>query len=186
MRWLNVGGGHHVTAEGYDVDGLVRLLRGAAERHGLRMYMEPGEALAIHGGVLVASVLDVGPVRTDPDTGRAYRQTILDTSATCHMPDTLEMPYRAHVLGSAEDGEHVHRFGGMTCLAGDRIGDYAFARPLSIGDRVVFDDMAHYTMVKTTTFNGVPLPAIALWDSDDDSLEVLRTFDYADFRTRLG
>lgn len=184
MRWLNLGGGHHVTAQGYDIVGLVGLLRRTAERHGVQVCIEPGEALAIHTGVLVAEVLDVNVT----DTG--FGQTILDTSATCHMPDTLEMPYRAQVLASALPGTpgypHVHRLGGMTCLAGDVMGDYAFESPLVIGDRVVFDDMAHYTMVKTTTFNGIGLPSIALWNSGTDALELVAEFGYEDFRMRLG
>ena len=195
MRWLNLGGGHLVTAEGYDVPGLIALLRGVRERLGLHPIIEPGEAVAIRSGVLVAEVLDAPAPRGAAGRGGGgddpYGQTILDTSATCHMPDTLEMPYRAEVLGARAPGEsadhpHVHRLGGTTCLAGDVIGDYAFRRPLSVGDRVVFADMAHYTMVKTTTFNGVPLPAIALWDSATDELRVVRAFGYEDFRARLG
>lgn len=183
MAWLNLGGGHLVTARDYDVPGLVRLLRGVAERHALHAIIEPGEAVAIRSGILVGEVLDVA------DT--PHRQTILDVSATCHMPDTLEMPYRPDVRGALAPGEaashpHAHRLGGMTCLAGDVIGDYAFERPLAVGDRLVFDDMAHYTMVKTTTFNGVPLPSIALWDSVTDALEVIGSFGYDDFRVRLG
>ena len=193
MEWLNLGGGHLVTAEDYDVPGLIGLLRGVRERLGLHPIIEPGEAVAIRSGVLVAEVLDApdAGARAAGDGGDPYGQTILDTSATCHMPDTLEMPYRAEVLGARVPGEsadhpHVHRLGGMTCLAGDVIGDYAFRAPLAVGDRLVFDDMAHYTMVKTTTFNGVPLPAIALWDSATDELRVVRTFGHDDFRGRLG
>jgi len=193
MDWLNLGGGHHISAAGYDVPGLIQLLREAAERHGVQMYLEPGEAVAINAGALVCEVLDVGEPLHDGAAGDGvtYRQAILDTSATCHMPDTLEMPYRAELIGafdpSVRPGEgHVYRLGGMTCLAGDVIGDYAFEKPLVVGQRVVFDDMAHYTMVKTTTFNGVPLPAIALWDSGDGSLEVVREFDYEEFRGRLS
>ena len=185
MAWLNLGGGHHVTAEGYDVDGLVALLAGLAERRGLHPIIEPGEAVAIHCGVLVAEVLDA------PDGPDAPAQAILDTSATCHMPDTLEMPYRASIRGARVPGEatshrHAYRLGGTTCLAGDVIGDYAFAEPLAVGDRLVFEDMAHYTMVKTTTFNGVGLPWIALWDSATDALRIVAGFGYEDFRARLG
>jgi len=193
MDWLNLGGGHHITAPGYDVPGLIALLREAAARHGVQMYLEPGEAVAIHSGALVCEVLDIGEPGTDgaAGDGTSYRQAILDTSATCHMPDTLEMPYRAELLGAFDPavrpGEgHVYRLGGMTCLAGDVIGDYAFDAPLTIGQRLVFDDMAHYTMVKTTTFNGIGLPGIALWDSRDDSLEVVREFGYEDFLGRLS
>lgn len=183
LDWVNFGGGHHVTAPGYDVEGLIRLVRDFAARHDVQVYLEPGEAVVLGTGVLVTEVLDVA------DT--PWRQTILDTSATCHMPDVLEMPYRPTVIGAVESegeapaGAHVHRLGGMTCLAGDVIGDYAFPAPLKVGERVVFDDMTHYTMVKTTTFNGIALPAIALWDSRNDALGVVRRFGYEDFAGRL-
>ena len=180
MEWVNLGGGHHITREDYQVDALIALVRDFAARHRVQAYLEPGEAVAICSGVLVSEVLDV--------TWNALDQAILDTSATCHMPDTLEMPYRADVLGAGLPGEkpHTYRLGGMTCLAGDVIGDYSFDAPLAVGQRLVFDDMAHYTMVKTTMFNGVNLPAIALWDSRTDALEVLREFGYEDFKGRLG
>ncbi len=180
MQWVNFGGGHWITADGYDIDGLVSLIRRVADTYAVQVYLEPGEAVAIHSGVLVCEVLAIAS--TD------HRQTILDTSATCHMPDTLEMPYRPHILGAGEPGEYAHtyRLGGMTCLAGDVIGDYSFAEPLRIGQRLVFDDMAHYTMVKTTTFNGIPLPAIAAWDSRDDTLTLVREFGYEDFVQRLS
>lgn len=193
LQWLNLGGGHHISAADYDVGGLIALLRGVADRHGVQVYLEPGEAVAIHSGALVCEVLDIGEPCDDGAAGSGirYRQAILDTSATCHMPDTLEMPYRAEVLGAFDPAAragvgHVYRLGGMTCLAGDVIGDYAFADALRIGQRLVFDDMAHYTMVKTTTFNGVPLPTIALWDSRDDSIEIVRRFGYEDFSQRLS
>jgi carboxynorspermidine decarboxylase len=180
MSWVNLGGGHHITQPGYDVDGLIALIRDFRARTGLAVYLEPGEAVAIHTGVLVAEVLDLAWNQLD--------QAILDTSATCHMPDTLEMPYRAHILGSGLPGElaHTYRLGGMTCLAGDVIGDYSFAEPLRIGQRLMFDDMSHYTMVKTTTFNGVGLPSIALWDPRTDRVEVVRRFGYEDFKGRVG
>ena len=180
LEWLNFGGGHHITRPDYQVDALIARVRDFRERTGLAVYLEPGEAIAIRTGVLVAEVLDV--TRTDRD------QAILDTSATCHMPDTLEMPYRAEILGAGEPGAkaHTYRLGGLTCLAGDVIGDYSFDAPLVPGQRLVFDDMAHYTMVKTTTFNGTALPAIALWDSRDDSLRVVREFGYETFRDRLS
>jgi len=180
MQWVNLGGGHHVTREDYQVDDLIALVKDFAARHAVQVYLEPGEAVAICSGVLVAEVLDL--------TWNALDQAILDTSATCHMPDTLEMPYRADVFGAGLPGEkaHTYRLGGMTCLAGDVIGDYSFDEPLRIGQRLVFDDMAHYTMVKTTTFNGIRLPAIAIWDSRTDDLEVVREFGYEDFRQRLG
>lgn len=180
MKWLNFGGGHHISREDYDVDGLIRLVKDVSERYQLQVYLEPGEAMAIHSGVLVAEVLDI--THTDRE------QVILDTSATCHMPDTLEMPYRADIFGAGlpQEKQHTYRLGGMTCLAGDVIGDYSFAEPLQVGQRLMFDDMAHYTMVKTSTFNGIGLPAIAIWDSRDDSLHLQKTFTYADFRDRLS
>ena len=180
LEWLNLGGGHLISADDYNRNGLVSLLKRTQERHGLQLYLEPGEAVAIRTGVLVSTVLDV------PDG--VSGNVILDTSATCHMPDTLEMPYRADVLGAGKPDEraYTYRLGGMTCLAGDVIGDYSFDRPLSVGDRLLFDDMSHYTMVKTTTFNGIRLPSIALWDSRSDEIEWVRDFGYADFRDRLS
>jgi len=180
MDWVNFGGGHHITDPGYDVDGLVDLVRDFAQRHGVQVYLEPGEAIAINTGVLVAEVLDIAHNTVD--------NAILDTSATCHMPDTLEMPYRPDILGAgaADEKAHSYRLGGMTCLAGDVISDYSFDTALRVGQRLMFLDMSHYTMVKTSTFNGINLPAIALWDSRTDALEVIREFGYEDFRTRLS
>lgn len=180
MKWINFGGGHHISHPSYDVDGLIERIKAFRAKYGLRVYLEPGEAIAIRSGVLVSEVLDV--MRNGSDIA------ILDTSATCHMPDTLEMPYRAHIFGSGEPGElpHTYRLGGLSCLAGDVMGDYSFARPLQVGQRLVFDDMAHYTMVKTTTFNGVRLPALALWNSHTNGLRIVREFGYQDFRTRLS
>lgn len=180
LKWLNMGGGHHITRPGYDVDRLVETVTRVRERWGVEVYLEPGEAIALGTGVLVASVLDV--VHNGMDIA------ILDTSATAHMPDVLEMPYRPRIVGAGEPGEHTHtyRLGGLTCLAGDVIGDYSFPRPLVPGDRLVFLDMAHYTMVKTTTFNGVRLPSIALWDPSSRSLDVVRRFAYDDYKRRLG
>ncbi|WP_242521538.1 carboxynorspermidine decarboxylase [Motiliproteus sp. SC1-56] len=180
LEWVNFGGGHWISHPDYDVEGLVARIREFSAKYDVQVYLEPGEAVAIHTGVLVAEVLDV--TRTDRE------QAILDTSATCHMPDTLEMPYRADVLGAGEAGEkpYTYRLGGMTCLAGDVIGDYSFDAPLEPGQRLVFDDMAHYTMVKTTTFNGIGLPAIALWNSETDALRVVKQFGYDDFKQRLS
>jgi len=180
MKWVNFGGGHHITREDYQVDQLISAVKAFAAKYNVQVYLEPGEALAIHTGVLVSEVLDT-PFST-------MQQAILDTSATCHMPDTLEMPYRPGIFGAGEPGElaHTYRLGGMTCLAGDVIGDYSFDKPLQIGQRLMFDDMAHYTMVKTSTFNGIALPAIALWDSRSDELEVVREFGYDDFKSRLS
>ena len=180
MRWVNFGGGHHITRPGYQVDELVACIRDFAQRHDVQVYLEPGEAIAIGTGVLVTEVLDL--------TWNALDQAILDTSATCHMPDVLEMPYRPALFGGAGPGvqPHTYRLGGLTCLAGDVIGDYSFAQPLRVGQRLVFSDMAHYTMVKTSTFNGTRLPAIALWNSDTDALEIVREFGYEEFRGRLS
>lgn len=180
LKWINFGGGHHISREDYQVDELIALIRSFMARYQLQVYLEPGEAVAIRSGVLVAEVLDI--------TWNTMAQAILDTSATCHMPDVLEMPYRADILGAGMPNEfaHTYRLGGMTCLAGDVIGDYSFAQPLQIGQRLMFDDMAHYTMVKTTTFNGINLPAIALWDSRTNELQVVREFGYDDFKQRLS
>ena len=181
VDWVNFGGGHHITKPDYDVEGLIALVKDFAERYQVQVYLEPGEALAIHSGVLVAEVLDI---RRNGE----LEQAILDTSATCHMPDTLEMPYRAEILGAGTEGEkpYCYQLGGMSCLAGDQMGLYFFDQPLKIGQRLLFDDMSHYTMVKTTTFNGVPLPSIAVWDSRTDELKLVKTFGYRDFKDRLS
>ena len=180
MEWVNMGGGHHITRPGYQVEDLIRTVKDFGARRKVQVYLEPGEAIAYHAGVLVAEVLDV------MENGMPI--AILDTSATCHMPDTLEMPYRAQIIGAGEPGAQPHtwRLGGQSCLAGDVIGDYSFAKPLEIGQRLVFEDMAYYTMVKTTTFNGVRLPAIAIWNSKTDALRVVREFGYEDFKGRLS
>mgnify|MGYP006415209445 FL=1 len=180
MGWVNFGGGHHITRLDYQIDALVECVQQFKTRYQVQVYLEPGEAVAIGTGVLVSEVLDMG--------FNQLPQVILDTSATCHMPDTLEMPYRAVINGEVEasDAAHTYRLGGQTCLAGDVIGDYSFAQPLNVGDRLVFEDMAHYTMVKTTTFNGVGLPAIAIWNSVTDELKIVREFGYNDFKNRLS
>jgi len=180
MEWLNLGGGHHITRPGYQIDGLIDLIRDLRKRYPVQVYLEPGEAIALDAGVLLASVLDLSRNGVD--------LAILDTSATCHMPDVLETPYRPDLLGAGKTGEkpHTYRLTGQSCLAGDVIGDYSFDRPLSVGDRLLFADMAVYTMVKTTTFNGVALPSIALWNSQTDALRMVRQFGYADFRDRLS
>lgn len=177
FRWVNFGGGHHITRADYDIDRLIRLIRDFRERHGVEVYLEPGEAVVLNAGELIGSVLDVMP------SGAA----ILDVSATCHMPDVLEMPYRPDITGAGAAGEHPHtyRLGGPTCLAGDHIGVYSFAEPLQPGDRLVFEDMACYTMVKNTMFNGVGLPAIAL-RGRDGALRLIREFGYDDYRNRLS
>jgi carboxynorspermidine decarboxylase len=180
MQWVNFGGGHHVTRPGYQVEQLIRVLRNFAQRHHVQVYIEPGEAIAYHSGVLVAEVLDV--------MQNGMPIAILDTSATCHMPDVLEMPYRASIIDAGEPGAlpYSYRLGGQSCLAGDVIGDYSFATPLRIGQRLVFEDMAYYSMVKTTTFNGVRLPSIAIWNSASGALRVVREFGYEDFKGRLS
>ncbi|MES9965106.1 MAG: carboxynorspermidine decarboxylase [Candidatus Sedimenticola sp. 20ELBAFRAG] len=179
MKWINFGGGHLMTREGYDLDLLIRLVRDFRARYGTQVYLEPGGAVGWRTGPLVASVLDI--VRNNMDIA------ILDTSAAAHMPDILEMPYRPEVRGAGEPGEkaHTYRLGGNTCLAGDVIGDYSFDGPLQVGDRVVFEDMIHYTFVKSTTFNGVNLPSLAIWTADDE-LKLVRRFGYEDFKNRLS
>jgi carboxynorspermidine decarboxylase len=180
MQWINFGGGHHITRPGYQVDELAACIREFSSKYGVHVYLEPGEAVAIGTGVLVTEVLDLG--------WNQLNQAILDCSATCHMPDTLEMPYRPDILDAAEPGvlAHTYRLGGLTCLAGDVMGGYSFAAPLQVGQRLIFGDMAHYTMVKTSTFNGTKLPAIALWNSATDELEIVREFGYEDFKQRLS
>jgi carboxynorspermidine decarboxylase len=180
MKWLNLGGGHHITREGYDIDGLVELIKHFQGKYGVQIYLEPGEAIAISTGILVAEVLDV--VHNEMDIA------ILDVSATCHMPDILEMPYRPTITGGFDPGEkqHTYRLAGPSCLAGDVIGDWSFETPLKPGDRLAFEDMSHYTMVKTTTFNGIQHPAICTWEPDTGELKVVRKFGYEDFRSRLS
>ena len=186
MKWVNFGGGHHVTRTDYDVEGLVTLLLDFKRRHPhLTVYLEPGEAVALDAGTLEASVLEIQPPGAD-----GVSNAILDVSAACHMPDVLEMPYTPQVRVEGERGKvkgerFVYRFGGPTCLAGDVIGTYGFARPLREGDTVVFQDMAIYSMVKNNTFNGMPLPSIAV-RRKTGKVELLREFGYADFKGRLG
>jgi len=181
LDWLNFGGGHHITRPDYDVDHLCALIVRLRDRYGLQIYLEPGEAVALNTGVLVATVLDL----IDNDG----RIALLDTSATTHMPDVLEMPYTPDIVG-AVGGEHpnghVYRLGGPSCLAGDFIGTYTFPAPLRVGQRLVFTDMAHYTMVKNTTFNGIPLPAIATYAEADGKPKIIREFGYEDYRMRLS
>ncbi|MCB1228258.1 MAG: carboxynorspermidine decarboxylase [Verrucomicrobiales bacterium] len=186
VRWVNMGGGHHITRADYDIDRLIRVVQGFKSRWpGVQVYLEPGEAVALNTGWLIASVLDIVGAPGDeanPPTA------ILDTSATAHMPDTLEMPYRPHVIGSGQPGEfpHTYQLGGLTCLAGDVIHRYSFPEPLQLGQKLVFTDMAHYTMVKTTMFNGVPHPDIATFDPATDRYQVVRRFGYEDFKRRLS
>ena len=180
MKWVNFGGGHHITKKGYDIALLVKTLKGFRKRHSnLEVYLEPGEAIALNAGTLVTSVREVF------DYGMPI--AILDASAECHMPDVIEMPYRPPIKGAGKPGEkrYTYRLGGPTCLAGDVIGDYSFARRLKPGDEVVFGDMAIYTMVKNNTFNGMPLPSIAL-RKKSGRVVILRKFGYNDFKCRLG
>jgi carboxynorspermidine decarboxylase len=181
LKWLNLGGGHLMTREGYDIEALVSAIRGFRERHPhIEVILEPGSAIAWRAGPLVSSVLDIVH-RGGMDIA------ILDISATAHMPDVLEMPYRPEVRDAGEPDKKPYtcRLGGMTCLAGDVIGDYSFDEKLKVGDLVVFEDMIHYTMVKTTMFNGVQHPAIAI-ERTDGSFDVVRQFSYEDYRDRLS
>ncbi|MBP5361446.1 MAG: carboxynorspermidine decarboxylase [Ruminococcus sp.] len=178
MEWINRGGGHHITRSDYDIPRLERCIKMLQDRFGLEVFLEPGEAIALNAGYLVTEVLDL----TENDMPIA----ILDTSAACHMPDVLEMPYRPPLRNSGEKDEKAfsYRLGSQTCLAGDSIGIYSFDSPLNIGDRLIFEDMAIYSMVKNNTFNGMPLPSILLLKSDGN-IETLREFGYEDFRGRL-
>ncbi|WP_225206313.1 carboxynorspermidine decarboxylase [Novosphingobium huizhouense] len=185
LEWLNFGGGHHVTRADYQRDDLIRFLKNVREETGCQIYLEPGEAVALDAGILVGTVLDTH--------WNGMPLAITDISATCHMPDVIEAPYRPAMLGELpideyEDsqGEPPVRLGGPSCLAGDVIGDYRLPVPCEPGARFAFLDQAHYSMVKTTTFNGVPLPSIWLWDSETDALERVRSFSYQDFRDRLS
>jgi carboxynorspermidine decarboxylase len=180
LKWLNFGGGHHITREGYDIDGLVELIKYFKEKYHLDIYLEPGEAVVIGTGLLVGEVLDVVPGEMET--------AILDISATCHMPDILEMPYRPEIAGGYDPGvkAQTYRLGGPSCLAGDIIGDWSFDHSLSPGDRLAFLDMAHYTMVKTTTFNGVQHPHLCTYEPENEELKVVRSFVYEDFKSGLS
>ncbi|HJX30799.1 MAG TPA: carboxynorspermidine decarboxylase [Thermodesulfobacteriota bacterium] len=181
MKWVNFGGGHHITRIDYDLDTLCTTITDFRKRHnGIAVYLEPGEAVVLNSGVLVATVLDI----VENDMAIA----ILDTSAEAHMPDVLAMPYRPNIIGAGNPGElpHTYRLGGITCLAGDVIGDYSFAESLKRGDRLVFLDMALYSFVKNTTFNGIRLPSLILYNPDNNSVRVVRRFGYADYKNRLS
>ena len=179
MKWINFGGGHHITRKGYDTQKLINLIKDFKERYDVEVYLEPGEAIGWETGTLVTTVLDI--VHNGLDIA------ILDSSAEAHMPDTIIMPYRADVRDAGKAGEKAltYRLSGNTCLAGDIMGDYSFDTPLNIGDRVIFEDQMHYTMVKATTFNGVKLPSIAI-QRKDGTVEVVREFGYDDFKHRLS
>jgi carboxynorspermidine decarboxylase len=187
FKWLNLGGGHHVTRADYQRDELVEFLSDVADDTGAQIYIEPGEAIALDAGILVGTILDTG--------WNGMPVAITDISATCHMPDVIEAPYRPAMLGEVaapagdilgEGADDRVRLGGPSCLAGDVIGDYSLPVAPEPGQRFAFLDQAHYSMVKTTTFNGVPLPSIWLWDSETDALECVRRFEYEDYRDRLS
>jgi carboxynorspermidine decarboxylase len=179
MKWINFGGGHHITRKGYDMEKLIELIKDFKTRYDVEVYLEPGEAVGWETGILIATVLDI--------VHNGMEIAILDTSAEAHMPDTIIMPYRAEVRGAADAGEkkYTYRLAGNTCLAGDIMGDYSFDEPLKKGDRVIFEDQMHYTMVKATTFNGIRLPSIAI-EREDGRIEVVREFGYEDFKSRLS
>ncbi len=181
VKWVNMGGGHLMTREGYDTGHLIGLLKAFREKYDVEIIMEPGSAIGWQTGVLVSTVLDVFD-------SQGIAVAILDTSFAAHMPDTLEMPYKPVIRGAHHEpvaGKPTYRLGGMTCLAGDFMGDYSFDEPLNVGDRVIFEDMIHYTMVKTSTFNGVNLPAIAI-AKEDGSFELVREYGYESFKDRLS
>ncbi|MCK9524137.1 MAG: carboxynorspermidine decarboxylase [Proteobacteria bacterium] len=180
LKWVNFGGGHHITRRDYKRDLLVQLIKRFSDRYGVQVYLEPGEAVALNTGVLIAEVLDI--VHNEVDTA------ILDISCTCHMPDVLEMPYRPEVRGASAPHQkpYTYRLGGVSCLAGDIIGDYSFDAPLQPGTRLVFEDMAHYTIVKTTMFNGIRHPAIGLWNPATQQARIVRDFQFADYKNRMG
>ena len=182
MEYVNFGGGHHITREDYDLNELIDIIKRFQSRWQVQVYLEPGEAVALNAGYLVTTVLDVQPVDGE------MVNVIVDTSVPAHMPDVLEMPYRPHIIGSGLPGEKKFtcRIGGLSCLAGDVAGEYSFDSPLAMGDKLVFSDMAIYTMVKTNTFNGVQLPDIVLFHPELTCFEVVRQFEYEDFRIRLS
>jgi len=179
MKWINFGGGHHITRQGYDIDKLIKIIQDFRAKYDVEVYLEPGEAIGWETGTLVTTVLDI--IHNGIDIA------ILDSSAEAHMPDTIIMPYRAEVEDAGTIGEklHTYRLAGNTCLAGDIMGDYSFDDPLKVGDKIIFEDQMHYTMVKATTFNGVKLPSIAMLNKDG-GIEVLREFGYEDFKNRLS
>lgn len=179
LKWLNFGGGHHITRADYDVETLIECVKYIRNKYGVDVYLEPGEAVALNTGYLVSEVLHIGK--------NNMNFAIMDTSAACHMPDVLEMPYRPHIINSDMPNrkEFTYRLGGPTCLAGDIIGDYSFDKPLNVGDKLVFCDMAHYSMVKNNTFNGIPLPSILLYTTDNE-VKVIKNFSYDDFKSRLS
>lgn len=177
LKWINLGGGHHLTRSDYDIDLLVDLIKYIQKTYDLEVYLEPGEGIVLNTGFLVAQVLDI--IQNDMSIA------ILDTSATCHMPDVIEMPFTPPVVGSTNSGKYRYRLSGYTCLTGDNIGEYGFDQPLSIGDHIIFEDMALYTMVKNNTFNGIPLPSIYVRMKTGEDV-LIKSFDYLDFKNRLS
>ena len=185
MNWVNFGGGHHITRIDYNVDLLIKLINDFKKKYGVQVHLEPGEAVVLNTGVLISKVLDVVHGKGLSEDGGV---AILDTSAEAHMPDVLAMPYRPDILGAGERDEKKYRYKlrGLTCLAGDIIGDYSFDKPLREGSRIIFIDMALYTMVKTTTFNGIRLPSIAFYNAKTKRVEIVRSFGYDDYMRRLS
>ena len=179
MKWVNFGGGHHITRDDYDVEKLINCINHIKNKYNVEVYLEPGEAVALNTGFLVTEVLDT--IYNEMDI------LLVDTSAACHMPDVIEMPYRPFIINSGIPNEkaYTYKLGGPTCLAGDVIGDYSFDNPINIGDKLIFTDMAHYSMVKNNTFNGINLPSIAVY-TEKDGVKVIRSFKYEDFRYRLS
>ena len=177
-KWLNLGGGHLITKSDYDIERLKRIIKRLQKLYNMTIYLEPGEAIALNAGFLVSTVMEI------QQQINGISNVIVDASAACHMPDVLEMPYRPDVIGDKLNGKYKYRLGSMTCLAGDVIGEYSFDAPLKEGDRIIFTDMAIYTMVKNNTFNGMPLPDIVAID-EDGNLQKVRTFGYEDFKTRI-
>jgi len=178
IEWINMGGGHLITKKGYDIPHLIKILKQFKEKHNLKITLEPGSAIAWQTGFLRTRVLDI-------TNNHGIQTAILDASFTAHMPDTLEMPYRPVVRGAVKKSEYAYRLGGVSCLAGDYLENYYFKRPLKIGDPIILEDMMHYTMVKTTMFNGVKHPDFAVIDLEGN-LRILRAFNYQDFKRRLG
>jgi carboxynorspermidine decarboxylase len=178
ISWLNIGGGHHFTRKDYDVDLFIKTVKAFKGRYNLEIIAEPGEAIGWQTGYLLATVQDI-------ICAHGIHTAMLDVSFSAHMPDCLEMPYKPQIYSASEKNTYTYRMGGLTCLAGDFIGDYSFASPLKIGDHIVFDDMIHYTMVKTNTFNGVNLPSIGMFKSDG-SFELVKKYGYEDYKSRLS
>jgi len=179
LKYINFGGGHHITKKDYDLQKLIKIIKEFRSKYNVEVYLEPGEAIGWECGYLVSSVLDI--VHNGMDI------VILDTSAEAHMPDTLAMPYRADVRGSAIAGEkkYTYRLGGNTCLAGDIMGDYSFDKPLQIGDKIIFEDQIHYTFVKNTTFNGIKLPSLVIKRKNGD-IDIIKEFGYEEYKGRLS